>query len=108
MTILEKASKYYHSNYKEMDTFLEKTTFLDTNLKYPNSILIKFGKENLIGEISVWNLDFQKYIECEYINLTKLEDEPILKIQDVTSENIIEKLIDIFDELRLISNNNYR
>ena len=108
MEILEKVRKYYLLNFEELDYYLEKTFFFDTSLNYPNSIVIKFGENKIIGEISVWNLDFQKYIEYEYVDLTKLENEPISSIKIINLENVMEKLIEVFDELKRKSNNNYR
>jgi hypothetical protein len=105
--MLEKVYQYYNLNFKELENFLEKVTLLKANLKYPNSVVMKFGEEKIIGEISVWNFETQKYIECEYVNLTKLENEPITIIKTVSSENVIEKLKDFFKELKEISNNNY-
>jgi len=68
---------------------------------------MKFGEERIIGEISVWNFETQKYIECEYVDLTKLENEPITIIKTVSSENVIEIIDEIFEGLKKISNNNY-
>ena len=106
--ILEKIDKYYSSNFEEIESFLGKTTFLKRSLNYPNSIVIKFGEKKVIGEISVWDFEHQKYIECEYADLTNLENEPISIIKTIKIENVIESLIEILDELRKVSNNNYR
>ena len=75
-------------------------SFINTNSKYPNSVVIRFGENKIIGEISVWQFEEQKYLEVEYANLLKPEKELILYTKQIESEIIIETLKNIFEELR--------
>jgi len=106
MTILDEVKKYYEKNFKELEAFLETTSFFDTNSKYPKSVVIRFGKDKIVGEISVWELGTENYLEFEYVNLTKLNDEPISIVKTINSDTIIENLVTAFNELQKIANNN--
>ena len=100
MEILKKVKNYYDSNSEELQTLLENISFINTNSKYPNSVVIKFSENKIVGEISVWEFEEQKYVEVEYANLSKTENEPICYIKTINSETIIETLKNIFEELR--------
>jgi hypothetical protein len=100
MDILKKVKSYFDTNYSELQTIVENLSFINTNSKYPNSVVIRFGENKIIGEISVWEFEKQKYIEVEYANLIKPENEPILFKKEIKSETIIETLKSIFEELR--------
>lgn len=100
MDILKNVKNYFDENYLELQTIVENLSFLNINSKYPNSVLIRFGENKIIGEISVWQLEKQKYLEVEYANLLKPENEPILYTKQIESETIIETLENIFEELR--------
>jgi hypothetical protein len=100
MEILKKVEKYYASNLVELEAYLENISFINTNSKYPNSVVLKFGENKIIGEISVWEFEEQKYIEVEYANLSKAEIEPVCYIKTINSETIIETLKNVFEKLR--------
>jgi hypothetical protein len=100
MDILKIVKNYFDTNYSELQTIVENLSFINTNSKYPNSVVIRFGKNKIIGEISVWQFEEQKYLEVEYANLLKSEKEPILYTKQIKSETIIETLKNIFEELR--------
>ena len=100
MDILKKVKSYFDTNYSELQTIVGNLSFINTNSKYPNSVVIRFGENKIIGEISVWEFEKQKYIEVEYANLIKPENEPILFKKEIKSETIIETLKSIFEELR--------
>ena len=100
MDILKKVKSYFDTNYSELQTIVENLSFINTNSKYPNSVVIRFGENKIIGEISVWEFEKQKYIEVEYANLIKPENEPILFKKEIKFETIIETLKSIFEELR--------
>jgi hypothetical protein len=106
MTILEQAKQYYFAQSQYLDSFLETTEFLDTNSKYSNSVVIKFGANKLIGEISVWKQDKDGYIEFDYADLTKLENDPVNGVKKINSDTIIEELTKQFDTLRKLGGNN--
>ena len=100
MYILKKVKGYFDANYSELQTIVENLSFINTNSKYPNSVVIRFGENKIIGEISVWEFEKQKYIEVEYANLIKQENEPILFKKEIKSETVVETLKSIFEELR--------
>ncbi len=103
MDILKKVKCYFDANYSELQTIVENLSFINTNSKYPNSVVIRFGENKIIGEISVWEFENQKYIEVEYANLLKPENEPILFKKELKSETIIETLKSLFEELRKVN-----
>jgi hypothetical protein len=103
MDILKKVKCYFDANYSELQTIVENLSFINTNSKYPNSVVIRFGENKIIGEISVWEFENQKYIEVEYANLLKPENEPILFKKELKSETIIETLESLFEELRKVN-----
>lgn len=105
MTILTKVKKYYQTNSADLNSFLETTTFVDTNLKYPNSVLIKFGANKLVGEVSVWLNDNENYIEYELLDLTNPDKEMVCTYKAINSENVIDELTKQFDHLRKIAAN---
>ena len=100
MDILKKVKGYFDANYSELQTIVENLSFINTNSKYPYSVVIRFGENKIIGEISVWEFEKQKYIEVEYANLIKQENEPILFKKEIKSETVVETLKSIFEELR--------
>ena len=106
MTILDEVKKYYETNFKELEAFLETTSFFDTNSKYPKSVVIRFGKDKIVGEISVWELETETYLEFEYVNLTKVNNKPISIVKTINGDTITENLEMEFNELHKIANNN--
>jgi len=106
MTILDKVKKFYETNSKELASFLETITLFETNSNYPNSVVIKFGKDQIVGEISVWNLENETYMECEYANLKNLDNEPVVFVKTINAETVIGILTNEFKELQKISKSN--
>lgn len=106
MTILDKVKEYYHANSLDLNSFLGATSFMDVNSKYPNSVVIKFGTTKLIGEVSVWQNGTETYIEFEYANLTKADNEPVIAVKNITEETIIDVLTMHFEALRKLDSKN--
>jgi predicted AlkP superfamily phosphohydrolase/phosphomutase len=100
ITILDKVKRYYKTQSSDLNSFLEKTSFLETNAKYPNSVVIKFGINKILGEVSIWQHSNESYIEFEYVNLMKLDEEPVCLVKTVDSESVIDELTKQFDDLR--------
>ncbi|MBL7896731.1 MAG: hypothetical protein JNK50_15645 [Bacteroidia bacterium] len=100
MTILDKAKNYYRTNSPDLDSFLETTSFMDTSTKYPNSVVIKFGVNKLIGEVSVWQNDYESYIESESLDLTNPDKEMVCSYKAVNSDTVVDELTKQFDALR--------
>lgn len=100
MTILDQVKKYYQANSSDLDSFLETTSFLEVNPKYPKSVVIKFGTTKLIGEISVWQHDHDSYFECEYVDLTKPDNEPVSIVKNISTDTISDELKKQFDALK--------
>lgn len=103
MTILDQVKKYYQTNSSDLETFLETPSFLDINAKYPKSVVIKFGTTKLIGEISVWQHDHASYLEFEYADLTKPDNEPVSIVKNINTDSICDELKKQFELLRKLS-----
>lgn len=100
MTLLDKVRKYYQTNSSNLNSFLETTTFLDTTSKYPNSVVIKFGINKILGEVSVWQQANESYLEFEYVNLSKLDQEPVSIFKKIDGDSVVNELTVQFDALR--------
>ncbi len=100
MTLVETIREFYDSNQSQLNTYLEATSFLDVTIKYPNSVVIKFGKDKLVGEISVWeNNNTESYYECEYFDLNNPNSEPVNLYKQITSETVVDELTKQFNKL---------
>ena len=100
MTITDRVRDFYKDNLSELNSYLEETSFFDVSTKYPNSVVIKFGKDKLIGELSVWqNSNTESYYECEYVDLTNLDKEPVNLNKQITGETVVEELTKQFNIL---------
>ena len=100
MTITDRVRDFYKDNLSELNSYLEETSFFDVSTKYPNSVVIKFGKDKLIGELSVWqNSNTESYYECEYVDLTNLDKEPVNLNKQITGESVVEELTKQFNIL---------
>ena len=109
MTIIDIVRRFYNSNSSELNSHLEESSFLDINSKYPNCVVIKFGKDKLIGEVSVWqNSNTESYYECEYSDLTKMNSEPFYLYKQITSETVVDELTEQFNSLYKILEHNFR
>jgi hypothetical protein len=104
MTILEKVKQYYHSNSTDLNSFLEETFFLETTPEYPNSVVIKFGLHKLFGEVSVWQHADESYMEFEYVDLGKDNQEPVCISRTIDAETVNDELAKQFDVLRQLVN----
>jgi hypothetical protein len=100
MTILDKVKEYYKTHSSDLNSFLEKTSFLDTDTKYPNSVVIKFEINKILGEVSVWQHSNESYFEFEYINLMELDKEPVCINKNIDGDSVTEELKRQFDSLR--------
>ncbi len=65
--------------------------------------VIRFGNNSIIGEISVWELENQKYLEVEYADISKLKSEPGCYTKTVNIETTIEILKNIFKEIQKLT-----
>ena len=107
MTIIESVKKFYTDNLTELNAYLEETSLLDINTKYPNSVVIKFGKSKLMGEVSVWEHEnTDSYYECEYFDMTTLDKEPVNLYKQITAETVVDELTIQFNTLYKLSKNN--
>jgi hypothetical protein len=97
--ILKKVKEYYDLNNLKINSFLETSCFLVVNEKYPNSVVIKFGKSKIAGEVSVWDFEESKYLELELVNFVKPENEPVFLVMDVDESNVISQLDIQFNRL---------
>jgi hypothetical protein len=100
MTILDIVRKYYKTHSSDLNSFLEETSFFDTNTKYPNSVVIKFGINKILGEVSVWQHSNESYIEFEYVNLIGLDKGPVCISKNIDGDSVIDELTKQFDDLR--------